>query len=330
MNIFIHHVGKDGANRDFPKSIENQVPSQKTKLYKSTFRNGLKNIGDETNIWGVPAGAKPIFDQLNEGDWIFLIGSLNKIPDTQTWESKIRFAFQIVDYTIGIEEQAFDLSKSIWGEPRFPLVVVGQVFPIDLQYSRLLRYIGYKPNFFPSGLFFRVNESRMAMTPEELMEEILSASCVMDKDDLVSQRTTKFVLRAIRAASFRNRVLNVLGRQCAACNFSTLREPSLSSGIEVAHIVPVEYGGQDTIENGIPLCRLHHWAFDNGLITFRVDHERLKTVVHPTRGMYLGQRDWALQQFEASTISLPGDKQYLKILERNLNEHNSIYRWDLS
>lgn len=330
MNIFIHHVGKDGADRDFPKSIENQVPLQKIKPYISTFRDGLKNIGDETNIWGVPAGAKSNFNKINQGDWILLIGQLNKIPDTQTWESKILFAFQIVDYTTDIEEQAFDLSKSIWGEPRFPLVVVGQVFSIDLQYSRLLRYIGYKPNFNPLGLFSRVNESRMSRTPEELMEEILSESSVMEKEDPVPQRTTQFVLRAIRAASFRNRVLKFLGRQCAACNFSTLREPSLSSGIEVAHIVPVEYGGQDTIENGIPLCRLHHWAFDNGLITFRVDQERLKTVVHPTRGMYLGQRDWALQQFEASSISLPGDKQYLKILESNLNEHNSIYIWNLS
>jgi len=48
------------------------------------------------------------------------------------------------------------------------------------------------------------------------------------------------------------------------CGMS-LRAPSGMLECEAAHVVRVGDGGTDQIKNALPLCRTHHWAFDNDL-----------------------------------------------------------------
>ena len=38
--------------------------------------------------------------------------------------------------------------------------------------------------------------------------------------------------------------------------------------MHAAHIKPVEYGGPDSVQNGIALSGTAHWMFDRGLIGF--------------------------------------------------------------
>jgi putative restriction endonuclease len=40
--------------------------------------------------------------------------------------------------------------------------------------------------------------------------------------------------------------------------------------MEAAPILPKKLRGTDHPQNGISLCRLHHWAFDNGLFSIDV------------------------------------------------------------
>jgi putative restriction endonuclease len=37
--------------------------------------------------------------------------------------------------------------------------------------------------------------------------------------------------------------------------------------VDAAHIVPWSLTRNDTVQNGMALCRLCHWTFDEGLIT---------------------------------------------------------------
>lgn len=37
--------------------------------------------------------------------------------------------------------------------------------------------------------------------------------------------------------------------------------------VDAAHIVPWNLTHNDTVQNGMALCRLCHWTFDEGLIT---------------------------------------------------------------
>lgn len=70
------------------------------------------------------------------------------------------------------------------------------------------------------------------------------------------------VQRRLHQAMFRARVLDAYGRRCA---LSGLREPRL---IDAAHIMPDtdEHLGQPDISNGICMSKIHHAAYDAGLI----------------------------------------------------------------
>ena len=43
------------------------------------------------------------------------------------------------------------------------------------------------------------------------------------------------------------------------------------SGVDAAHILPYGVFDLDVVQNGMALCKLHHWAFDEQLLTVRFD-----------------------------------------------------------
>lgn len=65
--------------------------------------------------------------------------------------------------------------------------------------------------------------------------------------------------------------------RCAMCGWSAVSRHD-KTGIEGSHIYPVKYGGPDEIGNILPMCRNHHWAFENGWITITDDYT---VEVHP-------------------------------------------------
>jgi hypothetical protein len=94
------------------------------------------------------------------------------------------------------------------------------------------------------------------------------------KADLLSQfrelpvSERKQVMRLVqllsRTAAFREKVLQVWPRECAACG-RVLFDSDGNPECEIAHVRDVHLDGVDVIANAIPLCRTHHWAFDRGL-----------------------------------------------------------------
>jgi putative restriction endonuclease len=76
----------------------------------------------------------------------------------------------------------------------------------------------------------------------------------------------RYAMRVVRArlhqATFRERVLDAYGRRCALSNLPEARL------IDAAHIVPDvdEDFGQADVRNGVCMSKLHHAAFDAGLI----------------------------------------------------------------
>lgn len=73
-------------------------------------------------------------------------------------------------------------------------------------------------------------------------------------------------MRAYRDSQFRPAVLRAYGYRCAVCGCSLKL-------VDAAHIVPVSYpDSTDEVTNGLALCRLHHGAYDNGLLGVRSDY----------------------------------------------------------
>jgi len=69
---------------------------------------------------------------------------------------------------------------------------------------------------------------------------------------------------AIRIRSFRQAVIEAYDFRCAFCGLKINSPNTFIWEVEAAHIIPHGEKGKDDIMNGIALCRLHHWAFDNG------------------------------------------------------------------
>jgi predicted restriction endonuclease len=69
-------------------------------------------------------------------------------------------------------------------------------------------------------------------------------------------------------------VFREYGAECAACGSAIEYKGVLET--EVAHVIEVERGGLDDPSNALPLCRTHHWAFDQGAIG-----------IEPRRGVFV-------------------------------------------
>lgn len=89
--------------------------------------------------------------------------------------------------------------------------------------------------------------------------------------------------RGAASARFRREVREAYRSTCVVCGLCL---PTLGSdsnpGVDAAHILPWVQFDLDHVQNGLCLCKLHHWAFDDGLIevgfngtnyTVRIPHD---------------------------------------------------------
>ncbi|ULT59592.1 HNH endonuclease [Neobacillus drentensis] len=93
--------------------------------------------------------------------------------------------------------------------------------------------------------------------PETVQEELRNILS-LPLDNLVK-------LQKNRNKEFSSLVLANFRYKCAFCGFSSGFN-NYSFGVDGAHIKWFSQNGPDTIENGLSLCKFHHWAFDRGVM----------------------------------------------------------------
>lgn len=71
--------------------------------------------------------------------------------------------------------------------------------------------------------------------------------------------------QVIRDAAFRSAIQRLYDHTCAFCGFRVIT-PTGATALEAAHVVPFAVSRNDDPRNGLGLCRIHHWAFDEGLL----------------------------------------------------------------
>jgi putative restriction endonuclease len=78
--------------------------------------------------------------------------------------------------------------------------------------------------------------------------------------------------RGPASSQFRRVVRNAYRSTCLFCG---LKLPSSEKirvpGVDAAHIVPWAHYDADVVGNGLSLCKLHHWAFDQYLLALKFD-----------------------------------------------------------
>jgi putative restriction endonuclease len=131
-------------------------------------------------------------------------------------------------------------------------------------------------------------ESRPDIPDEErtFIDESQNESQVWRRNELV------VCMRAYRDSRFKPAVLQTYQYKCAVCQCALKL-------VDAAHIVPVSHPqSTDEVTNGLALCRLHHGAYDNGLLGVTSSY---RVITNPDSENRLGELrlDMGLEQFKA-------------------------------
>ena len=117
----------------------------------------------------------------------------------------------------------------------------------------------------------RVIEKHRSLSQEDIAEDIKGYSQQLIQAtehpfsmqrDIASMQTET----PVRSAGFRRVIMEIYDYMCAVCELN-IRVSTGESVTDAAHIIPFSVSYNDDIRNGISLCKLHHWAFDTGLIS---------------------------------------------------------------
>lgn len=76
---------------------------------------------------------------------------------------------------------------------------------------------------------------------------------------------------AVRDQGFRRAVVNTYDHRCALCGVRIVTSEG-HTVVDAAHIVPWSVNRNDDIRNGMALCKLCHWAFDEGMMGVSMDY----------------------------------------------------------
>ena len=81
-------------------------------------------------------------------------------------------------------------------------------------------------------------------------------------------------IQRVRDQGFRKAIVSLYDHRCALCGIR-MRTPEGHTVVEAAHIVPWSESHDDLPTNGLCLCRLCHWSFDEGLMSVGNQYEVL-------------------------------------------------------
>lgn len=109
----------------------------------------------------------------------------------------------------------------------------------------------------------------------------------------------------VRSAAFRREIMRLYNYTCAACRLRIITLDG-KTAVDAAHIVPFAHSHDDSIGNGIALCKLHHWAFEYGLIAIDNDYKMIVSTNFEERG----NEPFLLRSLRAKGIYLPKEKPF--------------------
>ena len=124
-----------------------------------------------------------------------------------------------------------------------------------------------------------------------------------------------------RKNGFRRAIMRIYTYTCVVCEIQILTLDG-ESVTEAAHIIPFKNSGNDDVRNGISLCRLHHWGFDNGLISFT---DAYKVIVSELM-VEKGPSEWKFVNLMDKKILVPENKEHYPAQEALLWHREHVFR----
>ena len=108
-----------------------------------------------------------------------------------------------------------------------------------------------------------------------------------------------------RSVAFRQEIMRLYDYTCSACRLRIITLDGRSA-VDAAHIIPYSESYDDGIGNGVALCKLHHWAFDAGLLSLTDRYRLLISNAFEERG----HAGLLLRNLESKPILLPLQKPF--------------------
>jgi putative restriction endonuclease len=121
--------------------------------------------------------------------------------------------------------------------------------------------------------------------PKTIQEEIISALALPAISRPAEQQLYGSTFAMHVLANYRNR--------CAICGFDASFNNS-TFGLDATSIKWFSQGGPYSMENGLALCKLHHWAFDKGVIG--LNPEKLTINISP---LFVGKDHLSINMIES-------------------------------
>jgi len=75
-----------------------------------------------------------------------------------------------------------------------------------------------------------------------------------------------------RSTAFRRIIVEAYNHTCAVCGIRIIT-PEGRTAVAAAHIVPWGFSHNDDPRNGMALCGLHHWTFDQGILSVSTNYQ---------------------------------------------------------
>ena len=135
----------------------------------------------------------------------------------------------------------------------------------------------------------------------ELEEELRSqGGKVYDPAELEDEQ-----ISIVRDTAFRKIVVSTYNYRCAFCGVQVLDTVGQNI-VDGSHIKPFSQFYDDRINNGISLCKNHHWAFDRFWFTLDDDY----TVIVDDKLKEQSPNAKPIREFRGDRIILPSQQQY--------------------
>lgn len=312
MTIYYQHIGEPLWRRDAPLSI-------------GTEQGGIKRFGwadiapflgdlDEYEfqliqakieelaptgfqIWGIPSGATYVLKNMETGHFLMLLE-----------KSHFRYTGQVI-HRITLPQRL--LLNQIWGESKFPIIILLQGELISYEWAEFKKEFGIKPNYDLRGSTANLSEARILQsrfqTEDAFIASIATKNATVPSDQQIDFEAfsenlrVHFRLVKERAGqqAFRENIAKSQGMKCTVCDIA------ISAALDAAHIVPKEHKGTDKVGNGLMFCSLHHRLFDANFFNIEPSTGRLIAEgVHSLTDMRMIRNDISHVQNPPNKIAL--------------------------
>ncbi|RWX52271.1 putative restriction endonuclease [Candidatus Electrothrix marina] len=182
--------------------------------------------------------------------------------------------------------------RSIQSIKRFVLFYQGAKFNDDLFFLlkdelvlRRLRSVLIETYFAPDVQLALTEQAIINLESSKYSCELLGAKEITVQYERITDN--EGIKNKVRSQGFRKAIVKLYEHRCALCGLRMLT-PEGHTVVEAAHIIPWSASQNDQPQNGMALCRLCHWFFDEGLMGIGQHYEILVSPVVRQDGNYPG------------------------------------------